>query len=180
MCSTGVLCAATTEKGREMKTRTFQRLVTYLCISLVLLAFLIRVFGITLWQSPESATRIDLSCLSAAISILLRDRNDLFVQMMQDKPSSDITKEMLETILTKEGMKNIWDHISDGDGWGRAYNVAWSTDRDVSKSPLRLRNRNPLQVWSSGKNGVNELGGGDDLSDNHDWSIFPTLPRNNR
>ncbi len=50
------------------------------------------------------------------------------------------------------------------DAWGNALNFAWSGSSDAVKFPVGLRTKKlVVLIWSSGPNGLNEFGSGDDV-----------------
>lgn len=158
-----------------MRIDTALRFVLILCACCVMGMFIIRVLNVSLWRTREEDTRIDLNCLTAAIELLMRDCGDSFYQLTSEKPNGATTKRMLEVMLTRQLMEDIWNRISDGDGWGRAYNIAWRTSFNNTNSVMLEANTNSLLIWSSGQNGINEFGNGDDIYDARDWIVLPAI-----
>ena len=137
--------------------------------------FIIKFLDIFKRRTPKEETRIDLICLTAAIELLIRDCGDSFYQMTSDKPNIATTKKALEDMLSRQLMGDIWNRISGGDGWSRAYNIAWRSNLTNINSVMLDANTNSLLIWSSGRNGINEFGNKDDIYDARDWTTFPSM-----
>jgi len=66
--------------------------------------------------------------------------------------------------------KWVFERFHAGDAWGQEYNIEWRS-KVPSNADILLLNNNPILIWSSGANGFNEFGGGDDICDEIDWRI---------
>jgi len=87
-------------------------------------------------------------------------------------PSQDAIKPALANLLRKRDFASVADHLMGQDGWGRSYNIDWRTNLFNRPTAMLRANENSLLIWSSGENGINEYGGGDDCYDSADWQLY--------
>ena len=100
---------------------------------------------------------------STEIGFLLEDSSTPIEERLHSINSNDLKAALIVLLETEGGDKGAADLLRRGDGWGRPYNVEWRSNLvDVATRMLDWNNL-PLQVWSSGENGVNEHGDGDDI-----------------
>ena len=114
-------------------------------------------------EQPGSVSVAGVNRISTAIGFIIEESRTPIEGKILEKCGADLKSALIELIEEEGGDKGAADLLRCGDGWGRPYNVEWRTNLVDVTSPMLIRNRFPLLVWSSGWNGVNEYGNGDDI-----------------
>ena len=133
-----------------------------------------------LYEYPHTPTPGNVSVggvgrISTEIGFLFGDSTFSIEERLHSINSNDLKTALIVLLETEGGDEGAADLLRRGDGWGRPYNVEWRSNLvDVATRMLDWNNL-PLQVWSSGENGVNEHGDGDDL---HHYYLGPVIRKN--
>lgn len=112
---------------------------------------------------PDSVSIGGVGRISTEIGFLIEDSTIPIEERLLNIHSNDLKAALIVLLEAEGGDKGAADLLRRGDGWGRPYNVEWRTNLVDTASPMLIWNRFPLLVWSSGWNGVNEYGNGDDI-----------------
>lgn len=120
---------------------------------------------------PASFTTISLFWFRTAIGEMVASGESTIEEMLLSD-SSDNLQYMLGGLFKKHGYHTAADKLAKHDGWGRPYEIEWRTNLFGVDTPMIHATDNELLIWSSGPNGINEYGGGDDLFDSCDWEIY--------
>ncbi len=68
------------------------RLLLMVIVFMAIALGIIKTFNISLGESPESKTRVDLHCMNAAFGILLRDNNQSLCNLIATMPDINASK----------------------------------------------------------------------------------------
>lgn len=71
--------------------------------------------------------------------------------------------EEVQAILIDNNLKSVSDVWIRGDAWCRPFNIVIRSTNSTFSIPIFSEYPGTLYIWSSGENGVNEWGGGDDI-----------------
>jgi hypothetical protein len=124
---------------------------------------------------PDSISSARVNRISTEIGFLFGYSTFSIEERLHSINSNDLKAALIVLLETEGGDKGAADLLRRGDGWGRPYHVEWRSNLvDVATSMLTW-NDFPLLVWSSGENGVNEYGEGDDL---HHYYLGPVIRKN--
>ena len=125
--------------------------------------------------TPGNMSVAGVNRISTEIGFLFGDSTFSIEERLHSINSNDLKAALIVLLETEGGDKGAADLLRRGDGWGRPYNVEWRSNLvDVATRMLDWNNL-PLQVWSSGENGVNEYGDGDDL---HHYYLGSVIRKN--
>jgi hypothetical protein len=112
---------------------------------------------------PDSISSAGVNRISTEIGFLFGYSTTPIEERLRSINRNDLKAALIVLLETEGGDKGAADLLRRGDGWGRPYNVEWRSNLvDVATSMLTW-NDFPLLIWSSGENGVNEYGEGDDI-----------------
>jgi hypothetical protein len=119
---------------------------------------------------PDSVSMAGAAKISTAVGFILKGYPPIEKELLKIR-SSDLKSALIKLIETEGWDDDAAERLRTGDGWGRPYNVEWRTNMVGIESPMLRDNQNALLIWSSGENGVNENGNGDDIFAYVDWNI---------
>lgn len=120
---------------------------------------------------PETYTSISLYWFRSALGQMVGTGEFTIEEMLSSDSTNDLHTS-LATLFTRRGYHTASDKLNKHDGWGCPYHLVWRTNLFWVDTPMIHATDNELLIWSSGPNGINEYGGGDDLFDSCDWQIY--------
>lgn len=123
-------------------------------------------------RNPGAESLYDLAVYCEGFGLSLAHTNSSLEEVLVRHDNEDLLDAVILLIARDETLKPISDNLRRSDGWGRPYNVEWRTNMVGVASPMLKANQDALLIWSSGENGVNEYGNGDDIFDYGDWTIY--------
>ena len=123
-------------------------------------------------RNPGAESVRDLALYREGIGLSLAHANSSLEEILARHDGDNLLDAVIQLIARDETLKPISDNLRKSDGWGRPYNVEWRTNIVGVASPMLKANQDALLIWSSGENGVNEYGNGDDIFDYGDWTIY--------
>ena len=137
----------------------------------VIAGFLFRLCVTETKPSPGAYATTELYRFRSAIGEILGPGNATIEDLL-GHPSQDAIKPALANLLRKRDFASVADHLMGQDGWGHPYHIDWRTNLSNRSTAMLRANENSLLIWSSGENGINEYGGGDDRYDSADWQLY--------
>lgn len=123
-------------------------------------------------RNPGAESVRDLALYREGIGLSLAHANSSLEEILARHDGDNLLDAVIQLIARDETLKPISNNLRKSDGWGRPYNVEWRTNIVGVASPMLKANQDALLIWSSGENGVNEYGNGDDIFDYGDWTIY--------
>src|SRR5687767_14217644 len=117
-------------------------------------------------SSPQTQTLMLLQHANVALALALLDIEEDGVRSLEGIPSGDLLREAFLQLMKRyyPGPKNriVQEMTNLRDGWQRPVFVYWRVDA-TNVSVALLANSGHLIIWSSGANGINDWGYGDDV-----------------
>ncbi len=123
-------------------------------------------------DSPAVLSRRTLSYYNASIGFVLSKGDASLSARLNRYGDMSLITALMELIASDESLVAVSKKLSQVDAWGNLYNVEWRTNMVDIVSPMLQENNNELLIWSSGANGINEYGHGDDIYEGQDWTIY--------
>lgn len=123
-------------------------------------------------DSPEALTRRTLWHYDVGVGLILAKGDASLSTRLNRYRDVELISALRELIANDENLEAVSKNLSKIDAWGNQYNVEWRTNIVSIVSPMLLKNENELLIWSSGANGINEYGNGDDIYEGEDWTIY--------
>jgi hypothetical protein len=152
--------------------KTVKMIVGLSLLSLFVLLLLVRLGLVKIYKlDPAPYTAGSLYTFRNALGEMIGPEEFTIEEMLLKDSTNDLHIS-LATLFEKRGYPIASYAITNHDGWGRPYHVEWRTNLVGIDTPMIHATDNELLIWSSGSNGINEYGGGDDLFDDCDWQIY--------
>lgn len=152
-----------------MKTSTS---IASFALGCVLILWLLAVFSPSAPAPRSERTKLLIErCYQGQLMIEQKSENGLAGLLGTESKGTELNAKFAATIDGIDGLDLLGATVKTSnslttlvDGWERPLRVAWRADVLRLNATARVLARtNELLIWSSGKNGIDEFGSGDDI-----------------
>ena len=135
---------------------------------------LVAILAILFWPSPvtrapKTHTQSNLKIVYYTMAVLEDESHKTMAELLGEISTGALAREKWKTLVArtevKEGIESgMYEKSLCYDGYGRLLNVEYKTNLTALRMALSLTNSEfDVVIWSSGYNGTNEYGNGDDI-----------------
>ena len=127
------------------------------------------LFAVPKTKSEAGRCRVVISDVYVKLAVEYEDSGKTIRELVKSQETNDLRTTIGRLIveLAKKNGVEVPKYFSGSllhDPWGRPLNIGWKSDLlGKTNAPKLLASDGQILIWSSGRNGVNEFGEGDDI-----------------